>query len=413
MIKFIHTADIHFGMENYGRIDQKTGIHSRLLDFKKALDFCIDTAIEQEVDFFLFSGDAYKTANPSPTQQKLLMECFFRLYKANIPAIIIVGNHDNPLSFGKAHALDVFGNLPLDGFYVVAKPTSFVLQTKNGPVQIVGIPWPLRTNIALAQHYIVRSAQELTEQISKSVCQIVAQFAQELKPELPAVLAGHLTVSNGIFSGSEKRAIYGTDPIFLPSQLAIPPFDYVALGHLHRHQQLNNNGHPPIVYAGSIERVDFGERKEAKGFCLVTLCKKNNTTYEFIKTPMRPFIQIEVHLQDSLDQTEQIVEKIKQHNIQEAIIKILYHLPAGSKDEVNIRSVYNACYQATFVVGIIPIRSIEIRAKRSALRVEMDLPTLLAAYFDTKPESYPKKNELIEKALALQMQLTQNQENKD
>ena len=77
MIRFIHTADIHFGMENYGKIDVKTGIHTRLLDFEKALNSCIDVAIKESVDFFLFSGDAYKTHNPSQTQQKLLFKCFF------------------------------------------------------------------------------------------------------------------------------------------------------------------------------------------------------------------------------------------------------------------------------------------------------------------------------------------------
>ena len=54
VISFIHTADIHFGMENYGKIDPQTGIHTRLLDFEKALNFCIDIAIEKKVDFFLF-----------------------------------------------------------------------------------------------------------------------------------------------------------------------------------------------------------------------------------------------------------------------------------------------------------------------------------------------------------------------
>ena len=80
MITFVHTADIHFGMENYGKIDPKTGIHTRLLDFAKALDTCIDYAIEKKVSFFLFSGDAYKTAYPSATQQKLFLECFFRYF---------------------------------------------------------------------------------------------------------------------------------------------------------------------------------------------------------------------------------------------------------------------------------------------------------------------------------------------
>ena len=79
MIKFIHTADIHFGMENYGKIDPKTGIHSRLLDFEKALNYCIDFAIDKKVDLFLFAGDAYKTPHPTPTHQRLLMRCLLRL----------------------------------------------------------------------------------------------------------------------------------------------------------------------------------------------------------------------------------------------------------------------------------------------------------------------------------------------
>ena len=56
---------------------------------------------------------------------------------------------------------------------------------------------------------------------------------------------------------------------------------------------------PPIIYSGSIERVDFGERKEEKGFVDVTIHAKEETTYEFVKTPTRPFIQIEVHLFDT------------------------------------------------------------------------------------------------------------------
>src|SRR5579885_1604337 len=346
MIRFIHTADIHFGMENYGKLDVKTGIHSRLLDFEKALNFCIDRALQEKVDLFLFSGDAYKTANPSPTQQKLLMQCLLRLYKAGIPVVIIVGNHDNPLSFGKASSLDIYGDLPLDGFHVITKPTTLVLKTKNGPLQIVGIPWPTRNTISISSKHILKSAAQITEYIAKAVGTIISDLAQKLDPEIPAVLAGHLTVSSGIFSGSEKRAIYGTDPVLLPSQLAIKPFDYVALGHLHRYQNLNPNGYPAVVYSGSIERVDFGERKEEKGFCLVTISKKDAAVHEFIKVPTRPFIQIEVHLQPNLDQTEQILNEINQHVITDAVVKILYHLPAGKKDAVDLLTIQRACADA-------------------------------------------------------------------
>jgi len=401
MIKFIHTADIHFGMENYGKIDPHTGIHSRLLDFNAALNACIDKAIAEEVDLFLFSGDAYKTAHPSPTQQRLLFQCLLRLFNAKIPVVLIIGNHDNPLSFGKANALDLFGQLPIGGFYVIAKPTSFVLETKSGPVQIIGIPWPSRTTLAINNAYAHATAQELTQYISQAVASLIQQFTAALNPELPTILAGHLTVSSGIFSGSEKRAIYGTDPVLLPSQLALHPIDYVALGHLHRYQNLNEGGHPAVVYSGSIERVDFGERKENKGFCLVTIHDKQNTTHEFIQSPMRPFIQIDVKLDDKQTQTDQILEALKKYTLTNAVVKIVYHIPADKKDRVDIPLIQQACEDAHYLVGIFPVREITTKERRLQLKVDMSLEHLLDTYFASKPEYAHNRPALVKRALEL------------
>jgi len=404
MIRFTHTADIHFGIENYGKIDPATGIHSRLLDFDRALNYCIDHSLEKNIDFFLFCGDAYKTTNPTPTQQKLLFKSFIKLYKANIPVVIIIGNHDNPVSFGKAHSLDVFNNLPIDGFHVISKPKVLNLQTKSGPVQILGIPWPARNNIALSDKHLIKTHKNISDYISKAVGSIITNFAKKLDPQIPSILAAHLTVSSGIFSGSEKRAIYGNDPVFLPSQLAIKPFDYVALGHLHRHQNLNKNNYPAIIYPGSIERIDFGERKEQKGFCLVTIDKKNKTnkvTYEFIETPTRKFIQLEIKLQAYKDHTTQIIQEIEKYDIDSAILKILYHVPEQEKDKVNLQIIQQKCVKAMYIVGIIPIRKNQIRKRRSDLKVSMDFATLIGAYLDTKPEIKNRKKELINKALKL------------
>ncbi len=87
---------------------------------------------------------------------------------------------------------------------------------------------------------------------------------------------------------SEKRAIYGTIQFFT-TQLALPPFDYVALGHLHRYKKLNPNGYPAIIYSGSIERIDFGERKKKKVFASYLFQKK-------IKLLMNLFQRHHVHL---------------------------------------------------------------------------------------------------------------------
>lgn len=405
MIRFIHTADVHFGVENYGRIDSKTGIHTRLLDFYHALEFCVDRAIAENVDFFLFSGDAYKTAHPSPTQQRLLCECFLRLFRANIPLVIIVGNHDNPLSFGKSHALELFGQLPLEGFHVFSKPATITLATKSGPVQVVGVPWPSRTTMALNTAHVQGSATDLAGYISKSVAAIIENAAAQLDPDVPAVLGAHLTVSSGIFSGSEKRAIYGSDPMLLPSQLVIPPFDYIALGHLHRHQNLSEPGQPPLVYAGSIERIDFGERKEEKGFCLVTIHDKQRTTYEFIPTPSRRFVQLDVHLEGVESQTEQILHMIERNPLDDSIVKIVYHVPQGKKDRVDFTALQQACAQAHHVVGIFPIRAPEVRDRRVQLKVTMELDQLLDNYFSLKPEWRDKRAALLEKARQLEAEL--------
>lgn len=407
-MKLFHTADIHFGVENYGRVDPATGIHSRLLDFNTSLTRLVDDALEQQIDAVIFSGDAYKTAYPTPTQQKLLMAQLLRLQKAAIPVVIIVGNHDHPLSFGKAHALDVFGYLPVDGFYVFSKPELQVIPTKSGLLQVVGIPWPARNNVIAHEAHHHKSAQEITHYLSERVSMLIAHFAQQVDRNLPALLAGHLTVSTGIFSGSEKCAVYGTDPIFLPSQLALPQFDYVALGHLHRYQNLNPGGSPAVVYSGSIERVDFGERKEEKGYCAVSIHDRGGVRvceHHFIRLPTRPMIQIEVVMKEGVSQTELLLQEIKKQSLDGAIVKIIYHLQEHQRDTVDLTLIQRACSSAMYLVGIIPVRKQMVRERRTTMSVDMSFATLLEQYIDSKEHLVKRRELLLQKGMALYDQI--------
>jgi len=326
------------------------------------------------------------------------------LHGAKIPVIIVVGNHDHPLSFGKAHSLDVFSYLPFDGFHVLYKPEVLKLETKNGLVQIVGIPWPTRSNLIGVDQHRFKDNNEITRYLSEKVGQIIQQLAQTLDPKVPSVLAAHLTVSNGIFSGSEKCAVFGNDPIFLPSQLAIQPFDYVALGHLHRHQNLNSGG-IPVVYSGSIERIDFGERKEAKGFCRVAIDNKSASkicNYEFVELPVRPMVQIEFDIVDGKDFTQQIIDEIEKNDVTNAIVKILYRLPAGSNKKIDMFAITRACSKAHFLAAVVPVFQPAVREKRAMLSVDMDFELLLEKYFETKDLDTQRKAVLMKKAQELQ-----------
>ncbi len=410
MIRFVHTADVHFGMENYGRVESNTGIHSRLTDFSRAFEYCISHAIDNSVDFFLFCGDAYKTTNPSPTQQRLLLKSLLRLYAAKIPVVIIVGNHDHPLSAGKATTLDLFGELPIDGFHVISKPSIIELQTRGGTVSIVGIPWPTRNILSIHDTFTAQSAHDITSFISRTVTGLIKEYAARLDPSRPAILASHLTVSTGIFSGSEKRAVYGTDPLFLVSDLAIPPFDYVALGHLHRHQNLNPEGFPPVVYSGSIERIDFGERADTKGFCDVIIRTKGDCTFTFVPVPTRPFVQIEYTLEAQGDHTAQLLAHVRNYSCAGAIVKIVYQVPAGITDMVDLKKIQYELRDAWQVIGIIPIRQVVSREKRFlGAQHAADMETLLRDYCSSRADLCEKTDQLVDKMNELRQGLLDDQ----
>ncbi|TSC63330.1 MAG: exonuclease SbcD, partial [Microgenomates group bacterium Gr01-1014_93] len=88
-MKLLHFSDIHIGMENYGKLDPETGLSTRLLDFFNTFDFIVDTAISEKVDAVLFAGDAYKTRDPNPTQQRGFGERIRRIAKSGIPVILV------------------------------------------------------------------------------------------------------------------------------------------------------------------------------------------------------------------------------------------------------------------------------------------------------------------------------------
>ncbi|MBI4340439.1 MAG: metallophosphoesterase, partial [Chloroflexi bacterium] len=107
-MKLLHFADLHIGVENYGRPDPETGLSTRLLDFLAAYDELADYAQSEGVDAVLFAGDAYKSRDPSQTHQREFARRIARMAEAGIPVYLLTGNHDLPAVAGRASALEIF-----------------------------------------------------------------------------------------------------------------------------------------------------------------------------------------------------------------------------------------------------------------------------------------------------------------
>jgi DNA repair protein SbcD/Mre11 len=409
MIKFLHFADIHLGVENYGRYDAKTGLHSRLNDFIQSLRTTIDIAIEEKIDFALFCGDAYKNNNPSPTHQREFARQIYRLSKADIPTVLINGNHDNPLTFGRASALDIFQTLSIPNIHVLTEPGLIHLQTGKGTIQIVGIPWPTRNQYLEKEEYRDSDANLMNRKIQKRLTKTMTQLMAKLDPQYPRLLAGHLTVAEAIFSGSENYAVIGNDPV-IPVQFFIDSLlDYVALGHIHRYQNLNPTGKPPVVYSGSMERINFGEEKEDKGFCIGSIAKKGKVDYEFISLPIRKMFTIEVKVRDAENPTAALVTEIEKYDLKNAIVRIHYEISEDQAKKLDFKKIDQALEDAFMVAGI--TRNIQKKSHvgRSSLSEEMDVLSALREYIQLQDwQSWEK--DLKETTYDLQRELNKSED---
>ncbi len=332
-MKIIHFADLHLGVENYGRIDPSTGLSTRLNDFLAALDQLVDYALDNRVDLVLFCGDAYKTREPSQTQQREFAKRINRLSTGNIPVFLLIGNHDMPNAIGRATATEIFATLEVNNVYVSNRPDIYTIPTAGGDIQIVSLPWLRRSTMLSREDTKNLDLEQINRKLQQTLTDIITDRAAKLDPSLPAILAAHVWVT-GAKVGSESSMSIGHEHTLLLGNVALPAFDYVALGHIHKRQVLSES--PPVVYSGSLERVDFGEEKDEKGFYVVDIdtdpaTGKRNTSFEFHPVKTRRFLTIEVALQpDDIDPTSSVLEAINEKSTEtdNAVVRLNVTMPS-------------------------------------------------------------------------------------
>ncbi|GAB4230956.1 MAG: exonuclease subunit SbcD [Stanieria sp.] len=402
MIKVLHLADIHLGSGfSHGRINPETGINTRLEDFVKTLSICIDRAIAEPVDVVLFAGDAFPDATPAPFIHEAFASQFRRLADANIPTILLVGNHDQHSQGNGGASLCIYRTLVVPGFIVGDRITTHRIDTVNGSLQVITLPWLNRSTLLTRPETEGLSLEEVNQLLIEKLQPVLEAEIRRLDPNLPTILLGHLMADRANL-GAEKLLAVGKGFTIPLSLLIRPEFDYVALGHVHKHQNLNKTNDPPIIYPGSIERVDFSEEKEDKGYVLLEITK-GKVKWEFCPLPVRPFCTINLDISSADDPQEVILNAIAKEPIEDAVVRLIYQIRSEQLELINTTALYQALQPAHSYTIRPELVSQLARPRLPELGVENTLDPIFAlkTYLNNREDLQELKADLINAAQGL------------
>lgn len=257
----MHTSDWHVGKPLKGR--------DRLDEQRAVLREIIQVAEEQQVDAVLIAGDLYESFAPSAAAQKLVVDALLKLRRTGAEVLAIAGNHDHAGTFEAYRPLMRHAGIHLAGEVRAADNggvVTFAARSTGEPVRVAVLPF-------LSQRYAVRAAQLVAQTPAENVGaydQMVRDVLGNLTAGFTAdsvnVVMSHLTITHGVMGGGE-RAAQSIFEYSVPAHIFPVEAHYVALGHLHRRQQLA--APCPVHYSGSPLAVDFGEQENTNVVCLV------------------------------------------------------------------------------------------------------------------------------------------------
>jgi exonuclease SbcD len=368
-MRVLHFADLHIGVELYGKPLAGKPWSSRMQDFLDAFDYLVGYALEEQVDAVIFAGDAYKAREPSQTHQREFATRIRRLSDAGVATFLLVGNHDLPNAESRAHALEIFRTLDVPnvtvgdaGWFQREGVRPRVIETRAGPLQVAFVPWPQVSQLlANSEEAADASIERLYKLIEEAISNLVTAQAGHIDPAIPSILTCHLPLSDQLVAenkGSEHWMQRGTVPRVPLSALHLDQFDYVALGHHHNAMELN--AHPPCWYSGSLQEVDFGDARTAKGFITLQfdttkprgerLSGSGGPRLQAVPTGRR-FVSIAVKPRDG-DPNEEVLAAIGKHDLTDAIVRVEIHVDRDQEALLRLSEARKALADAHVVAGI-------------------------------------------------------------
>lgn len=275
-MRILHTADWHIGQRLYER--------HRLDEHRQFLDWLLETIKKRCVELLLVSGDIFDTSLPSADATNLYYDFLHRFSKeTEAYAVITAGNHDSPRHLEAPKEFLKMGRIYVVGRAANADECVFKFPSSDNPrVAVAAVPYLSESELS---HISFETEPEKAERYRERLKKLYRQCVDVMPAELPKILMGHLFVDRGEEIGSERHiqiggatAIHVTD---FPKGV-----DYVALGHLHRPQEISGASYP-VRYSGSPLPLRFDEATYHKKVCLLEVSGDGNSpSVEDIEIPV-------------------------------------------------------------------------------------------------------------------------------
>ena len=421
-MRILHLSDVHIGVENYGRpatlddisnlpdyfapgIDREeyVGSSTRMIDFLCTLDAAVSYAINNRVDFVVFSGDAYKNRDPSQTHQREFARRINRVANANIPVFLTVGNHDLPHVSNRATALEIFPTLSVSNVFVGSTLKTHLIKTNAGPIQVIALPWIRLGSFMAKEETREMSLDQITKSVEDRLTTLLNEEIKNLDPSIPAILSGHVTVAGAKVS-SERGLMLGNDHVLSLGTLANASLDYVALGHVHKHQILAK--HPYVVYPGSLQRIDFSEENDSKGFCVFELNTESEQgkrleNFNFIEVDARSMLTLDIKVPPGEDPTEVTKVMISKSfdKVADSIVRLRVNMESSDEHAFREIEIRNLLKRAHYIASIEKNVRRERRTRLATEESEKLTPMeAMKRYFSSRNVPEKREEELLERA---------------
>lgn len=412
MIRIAQTGDFHIGPSG-PELDPETGLNARMLDRARTAELAMDEMCKA-CDLVIHCGDVWHSPRPTPTEVRKAKVAFDALARCGRVGMVLMGNHDSPKNPREDNALSYLE----DDLMIVDRPmvvnvwrdsdngSGYVLRESadgapNGyyiptiRMQIACMPYPYMSALLRDEDAQRLDPGQRALLMREKVMDVLRGTKAQQQPGIPMILAAHLSVDTATTGAGDRMMMLGGEWTLDARELDALGFDAVLLGHIHKHQFIEDV-ETPMAYSGSLEPVTFAEEGDPKGW----MC------WEIISAPDHPgtistFVPVENRRMITYDEVQIRPGDPKLPNIWEqqplgshAGLIVRVRVPGTMAPQVTrIKRRLLELGAFSVQVEVVPVE--HVRRREVTVAHSMDLGEAMAAWMEQVPAAKSQGESLV------------------